>query len=139
MIFRFGFVSNAMSLWDASPAKTLTFARYSKLSKTERKEALLTVTKANLRNTMRTLHYIIGHGIPLYRFSSSIVPLATHPDVMWDFVTPFQKEFREIGELVKTHQLRTSFHPNQFTLFTSPKESVTKNAVTDMAYRHGHC
>ncbi|WP_339203368.1 UV DNA damage repair endonuclease UvsE [Bacillus sp. FSL K6-1366] len=136
MIFRFGFVSNAMSLWDASPAKTLTFARYSKLSKTERKEALLTVTKANLRNTMRTLHYIIGHGIPLYRFSSSIVPLATHPDVMWDFVTPFQKEFREIGELVKTHQLRTSFHPNQFTLFTSPKESVTKNAVTDMAYHY---
>ncbi|MCD2506125.1 UV DNA damage repair endonuclease UvsE, partial [Staphylococcus aureus] len=65
-----------------------------------------------------------------------IVPLATHPDVMWDFVTPFQKEFREIGELVKTHQLRTSFHPNQFTLFTSPKESVTKNAVTDMAYHY---
>ncbi|MCY8797504.1 UV DNA damage repair endonuclease UvsE [Bacillus inaquosorum] len=136
MIFRFGFVSNAMSLWDASPAKTLTFARYSKLAKDERKEALLTVTKANLRNTMRTLHYIIGHGIPLYRFSSSIVPLATHPDVMWDFVTPFQKEFREIGELVKTHHLRTSFHPNQFTLFTSPKESVTKNAVTDMAYHY---
>ncbi|MEG7355461.1 UV DNA damage repair endonuclease UvsE [Bacillus inaquosorum] len=136
MIFRFGFVSNAMSLWDASPAKTLTFARYSKLAKDERQEALLSVTKANLQNTLRTLHYIIGHSIPLYRFSSSIVPLATHPDVMWDFVTPFQKEFREIGELVKTHHLRTSFHPNQFTLFTSPKENVTKNAVTDMAYHY---
>ncbi|MCY9089901.1 UV DNA damage repair endonuclease UvsE [Bacillus mojavensis] len=136
MIFRFGFVSNAMSLWDASPAKTLTFARYSKLPEDERKEALLAATKANLRNTMRTLHYIIGHDIPLYRFSSSIVPLATHPDVMWDFVTPFRKEFREIGELVKKYNLRTSFHPNQFTLFTSPKESITTNAVTDMAYHY---
>ncbi len=37
---------------------------------------------------------------------------------------------------MKTHQLRTSFHPNQFTLFTSPKESVTNNAVTDMAYHY---
>ncbi|MCY8972428.1 UV DNA damage repair endonuclease UvsE [Bacillus atrophaeus] len=136
MIFRFGYVSNAMSLWDASPAKTLTFTRYAALSKIERKEALLYTTKANLNNTLRTIYYTIGHDIPLYRFSSSIVPLATHPDVMWDFVTPFQKEFREIGELVKKHNLRTSFHPNQFTLFTSPKETITKNAVTDMAYHY---
>lgn len=134
MLFRFGFVSNAMSLWDASPAKTLTYARYSTLPAQERKEALLSVTKANITNTLRTIHYAIGHGIPLYRFSSSIVPLATHPDVMWDFVTPFQQEFWEIGELVKKHQLRTSFHPNQFTLFTSPKKAITANAVRDMAY-----
>lgn len=88
MLFRFGFVSNATCLWDASPAKTLTYARYTTLSASERKEALLSVTKANLTNTLRTIHYVIGHGIPLYRFSSSIVPLATHPDVLWDFVTP---------------------------------------------------
>ncbi|MBT2573048.1 UV DNA damage repair endonuclease UvsE [Bacillus sp. ISL-51] len=136
MLFRFGFVSNAMSLWDASPAKTLTYARYTKLPAQERKEALLSVTKANITNTLRTIHYVIGHGIPLYRFSSSIVPLATHPDVLWDFVTPFQQEFREIGELVKKHQLRTSFHPNQFTLFTSPKKAITANAVRDMAYHY---
>ncbi|AKL78179.1 MULTISPECIES: UV DNA damage repair endonuclease UvsE [Bacillus] len=136
MLFRFGFVANAMCLWDASPAKTLTYARYTKLSRSERKDALLSVTKANLTNTLRTIHYVISHGIPLYRFSSSIVPLATHPDVLWDFVTPFRQEFREIGGLVRKYDLRTSFHPNQFTLFTSPKQEITANAVKDMAYHY---
>lgn len=127
MIFRFGFVSNAMSLWDASPAKTLTFARYSKLPEDERKGALLAVTKANLLNTMRTLHYIIGHDIPLYRFSSSIVPLATHPDVMWDFVTPFRKEFREIGELVKN-----TICAQAFILTSLPCLLALKNPLQQM-------
>lgn len=29
-----------------------------------------------------------------------------------------------------------SFHPNQFTLFTSPKPSITENAVIDMTYHY---
>ncbi|MFI8720554.1 UV DNA damage repair endonuclease UvsE [Bacillus altitudinis] len=136
MHYRFGYVSNAVTLWEASPAKSLTFARYSKLSKEERTEALLRTTKANLVNTLRTLYFAIAHDIPLYRFSSSIVPLATHPEVRWDFVTPFRKEFIEIGQLVKRHGLRVSFHPNQFTLFTSPKPSITENAVIDMTYHY---
>ena len=41
------------------PAKTLTYARYTKLSRSERKDALLSVTKANLTNTLRTLHYVV--------------------------------------------------------------------------------
>ncbi|MFS0654049.1 UV DNA damage repair endonuclease UvsE [Bacillus sp. 179-C3.3 HS] len=136
MRYRFGFVSNAVTLWEASPAKTLTFARYSKLSTEDRTEALLRTTKANLVNTLRTLYFVIAHDIPLYRLSSSIVPLATHPEVRWDFVTPFRKEFHDIGELVKRHNLRVSFHPNQFTLFTSPKPAITENAVIDMTYHY---
>lgn len=64
------------------------------------------------------------------------MPLATHPDVCWDFVTPFRSQWQEIGLLVKKNQLRVSFHPNQFTLFTSPKAGITKNAVVDMAYHY---
>ena len=82
------------------------------------------------------LHYNIGHQIELYRFSSALVPLATHPEVRWDFLTPFRDQWRELGNLVKQHRLRVSFHPNQFTLFTSPREEVTKNAVIDMEYHY---
>ncbi|MFT8321722.1 MAG: UV DNA damage repair endonuclease UvsE [Bacillus sp. (in: firmicutes)] len=136
MLYRFGFVSHALSLWDASPAKTLTYARYKDMQPAERLEKLIEITAANLNHTLRTLHYNIGHHIELYRMSSSIVPLATHPDVMWDFVSPFQETFAEIGALVKKHKLRVSFHPNQFTLFTSPREEVTKSAVIDMEYHY---
>ena len=133
---RFGYVSHAISLWDASPAKALTFTRYQQLGAAERTEKLLEVTKLNLQHTLRMLYYNLAHEIELYRFSSSIVPLATHPEVRWDFTTPFLKEWREIGDLVRRNHLRVSFHPNQFTLFTSPKKTITENAVVDMSYHY---
>ncbi|PKG22588.1 UV DNA damage repair endonuclease UvsE [Niallia nealsonii] len=136
MIYRFGFVSHATNLWDASPAKTLTFSRYKEMTKEARLQKLYDITEANLNHTLRTIHYNIGHEIDLYRMSSSIVPLATHPEVMWDFTSPFKGKFLEIGELVKKHHLRVSFHPNQFTLFTSSKDEVTKNAVIDMEFHY---
>ncbi|MBV7505155.1 UV DNA damage repair endonuclease UvsE [Bacillus sp. sid0103] len=136
MKIRFGYVSHAISLWDASPAKTLTFTRYQGLSPAEREEKLLKVTKQNLNHTLRMLYYNIAHELELYRLSSSIVPLATHPEVNWDFVTPFRSEWLEIGKLVKRKNLRVSFHPNQFTLFTSPQTKITENAVVDMRYHY---
>lgn len=136
MKIRFGYVANALGLWDASPSKTLTFARYSVLPKEERIEKLHSITAQNLQHTKRILHYNIAHEIKLYRFSSSLVPLATHPEVMWDFLTPFKNEWAEIGQLIKDFNLMVSFHPNQFTLFTSSKEEVTNNAVKDMEYHY---
>ncbi|RDI41989.1 UV DNA damage repair endonuclease UvsE [Falsibacillus pallidus] len=136
MQIRFGFVANALGLWNASPSKTLTFARYQKLTKLEREEKLLEVTAQNLANTKRILYYNAAHEVSLYRLSSSLVPLATHPEVMWDFVSPFQKEWKKLGDLIKKFNLRVSFHPNQFTLFTSPREEVTENAVKDMDYHY---
>ncbi|WP_338778909.1 UV DNA damage repair endonuclease UvsE [Metabacillus sp. FJAT-52054] len=136
MKIRFGYVANALSLWDCSPSKTMTFARYQKLEESERKEALCRVTKQNLEHTLRIIHYNIAHEIHLYRFSSSLVPLATHPEVSWDFVAPFKDQFKKIGELVKKHKMRTSFHPSQYTLFTSDRPSITENSVRDMEYHY---
>ncbi|CAM3835457.1 UV DNA damage repair endonuclease UvsE [Mesobacillus zeae] len=136
MIIKMGYVSHSISLWDASPARTLTFTRYNQLSDVERAEKLLEVTRKNLESTIRMVHYNIAHNIPLYRMSSSLVPLATHPEVRWDFVAPFREEWRKLGDLVKAGDLRTSFHPSQFTLFTSPHEDVTDNAVIDMEYHY---
>ncbi|WP_345241882.1 UV DNA damage repair endonuclease UvsE [Pontibacillus salipaludis] len=136
MRIRFGFVSHTLSLWEAVPAKTLTFKRYSAMTKEEREEKLLEVTAKNLYHTKRALWFSRAAEIPLYRFSSSIVPLATHPEVAWDFVTPFKKDWKEIGDLVRAGGQRISFHPNQFTVFTSDKPHITENAVTDMVYHH---
>ena len=134
MKIRFGYVANAIDLWDASPSKTLTFARYSTLPKDERIEKLHYITGQNLQHTKRILYYNIAHEIELYRLSSSLVPLATHPEVMWDFYTPFKNEWHELGDIIEKFKLRVSFHPNQFTLFTSSKKEITLNAVKDMEY-----
>lgn len=136
MKIRFGYVANSLGLWDASPSKSLTFTRYAALPKHERLEKLKSVTAQNLLHTKRILHYNIAHEIELYRLSSSLVPLATHPEVMWDFLTPFKKEWEELAQLIKQFQMRVSFHPNQFTLFTSPRDEVTVNAIIDMEFHY---
>lgn len=136
MILRFGYVSTALSLWESSPSRTLTFTRWKELDEHTRKEKLHKATKENLNNTLRALYFNIASGIKLYRMSSSLVPLATHPEVDWDYYSPFKQEFREIGDLVKKFSLRVSFHPNQFTLFTSPRDQVTENAIIDMKYHY---
>lgn len=136
MKIRFGYVSTAITLWDASPSKTLTFTRYQQLTDKERKSKLLELTELNLAHTLRMFYFNLAHEIELYRLSSSIVPLATHPEVFWDFVTPFKKQWKEIGALIKKNHLRVSFHPNQFTLFTSPQDKITNNAVIDMEYHY---
>ncbi|KWU67211.1 UV damage endonuclease UvdE [Bacillus mycoides] len=136
MIIRFGYVSHATALWDCSPAKTMTFTSWKKLKKQEREDKLYNVTLQNLEHTIRILHYNIAHEIPLYRLSSSIVPLATHPEVEFDYIQIFATLWRKIGALIQEHNLRVSFHPNQFTLFTSDKPHITTNAITDMTYHY---
>lgn len=136
MDIQFGYVSTALDLWESSPSRTITYTRWSRLSLREQKEKLLEITKQNIESTKRILHYNIAKEIKIYRFSSSIVPLATHPDVKWDYLTPFKKEWAELGRLVKDHHLRVSFHPNAFTLFTSPNQDVTDKAVWDMHYHY---
>src|SRR5690554_6618361 len=93
MKIRFGYVAHALGLWDASPSKTLTFKRYSNLPKEERLDKLKAVTAENLRHAKRMQHYNIAHEIKIYRFSSAMVPLATHPEVAWDFLSPFKTEW----------------------------------------------
>ncbi|WP_374055250.1 UV DNA damage repair endonuclease UvsE [Rossellomorea sp. FM04394] len=136
MKVRLGFVANSLSLWDASPAKTMTYKRYSELPKEERMDRLKEVTKLNLEHTKRILYLCAAHEIEVYRLSSSLVPLATHPEVEWDFHSPFKNEWTELGGLIKKFGIRASFHPNQFTLFTSPRQHVTDNAVKDMVYHY---
>lgn len=136
MKIRLGYVSTAITLFEASPSKTMTFKTYSQLPKDDRNEKLKTVTAQNIANTMRILYYNAAHEIELYRMSSSIVPLATHPEVLWDFVSPFRNEWKELGDFIKQKNMRVSFHPNQFTLFTSPRTEVTANAVKDMGFHY---
>ncbi|MBM7690644.1 UV DNA damage endonuclease [Peribacillus deserti] len=136
MKIRFGYVSTALNLWEASPSRTVTFKRYGQLGKEEGDRRLLEITRENIRNTLRIIHYNIAHEIEVYRFSSSLVPLATHPEIMWDFISPFKDEWKQLGSIIKDHNLRVSFHPSQYTLFTGVREELTVNSVKDMVYHY---
>ena len=135
MRVRFGYVAIALNLAEGSPNKTVTVKNLEKVAPQERINRLRRLTHQNLTNTLRILRYNSAHNIHLYRFTSKIVPLATHPIAAgWSYHDEFAAEWREIGSYIKSHNLRVSAHPDHYTLLNSPKAEVLTAALQDLDY-----
>lgn len=137
MIVRFGFVAMSMEVQNASPSKTMTVTQFEKIS--DRKAAirkLIRISQENLRNTKRILYHAVANDIKFYRFSSRIIPLVGHPYVKGiDLIKPLHPLLSEIGDYVRSHQLRVGFHPDHFTVLNSPRKEVILSSIQDLT-RH---
>ncbi|MEC0240721.1 UV DNA damage repair endonuclease UvsE [Paenibacillus dokdonensis] len=136
MIVRFGYVAMSMLIKDSSPSKTMTMASFSKLSDREAAvRKLERIAEGNLHNTLRLLKHNNGNDIQLYRFSSKLIPLATHDDLKdWDPFVALKEAFAEVGRYVRDHQMRVSFHPDHFTVLSTPRREVLQNSIRDLRY-----
>lgn len=112
--------------------KTLRLATY--VSKGD--EYLKELIVNNLLYLKDCLEWNVLHGIRFFRVSSDIVPLATHPEMIY----PWWKDEEikilcdEIKSISTRHEMRLSMHPGQYTLLNSPKEDVVKRSVEDLTY-----
>ncbi|MDO3412002.1 UV DNA damage repair endonuclease UvsE [Saccharibacillus sp. CPCC 101409] len=136
MIVRFGYVAMSLEIPDSSPSKTMTMARFAKLpDREEGLRALERIASVNLHNTLRLLRHNVAEGIQMYRFSSKLIPLATHADLQgWDPFAALAEPFAEIGEYVRKHNLRVSFHPDHYTVLSTPRPEVLVSSVRDLRY-----
>ncbi len=136
MIFRLGYVAMTMSLEDCSPSGTLTYKAFSNLSEGDsRINRLRRITKKNLQNTLRILRYNKALKIPVYRLTSKLVPLATHPDLSnWDYIFDFAGQLEEVGRFIIDNNFRVSAHPDHFTLLNSPSDTVFMDSLRDLDY-----
>ncbi|TYQ15175.1 UNVERIFIED_CONTAM: UV-damage endonuclease [Acetivibrio alkalicellulosi] len=136
MKIRLGYVAMTLNLEDCSPSKTVTVKALTSLPDDKtRINKLRRITKANLTNTLRILRYNKAYNISVYRFTSKLVPLATHPIVSnWDYIGDFADDFKQIGDYVKENQFRVSAHPDHFTLINSPSKEVMENSIKDLDY-----
>ncbi len=140
MRIRFGYVAMSVLLKNASPSRTVTVRSFNTLEEKNPGSGLYKVRKAaeeNLENSLRLLKHNVGNSIVVYRFSSKLIPLATHPLLAgWDYVAELLPRFKAIGEYIKDHGLRVSFHPDHFTLINSPREEVWQASLADLDH---HC
>lgn len=134
MIVRFGFVAMSMEVQNASPSKTMTVTQFEKIL--DRKAAvrkLIRIAEENLRNTKRILYHAVANNIRFYRFSSRMIPLAGHDHVKGiNFIKPLQPLLKEIGDYVRCHQMRVGFHPDHFTVLSSPRKEVILHSIQDL-------
>ena len=136
MLVRLGYVAMTMNLKDCSPSGTVTVKTLTGITDDEsRLYKLRKVTAANLHNTLRILRYNKAYNINVYRFTSKLVPLATHPMVShWDYAGEFKEELQSLGDFVKENNFRVSAHPDHYTLLNSPSKEVLEASVRDLDY-----
>lgn len=139
MVFRLGYVAMTLNLEDCSPSGTVTALNLNKLAdENARRYKLRQITRKNLQNQLRILKYNKALEISVYRLTSKLVPLATHPlTAEWDYSNEFRQEFEEIGSFIRENNFRISAHPDHFTLLNSHNPSVHEASIKDLEYHIG--
>jgi UV DNA damage endonuclease len=124
----------SMLVKNASPSKTMTATSFISLSDREAAvRKLERIAEENLANTMRLLRHNRAYEVHLYRFSSKLIPLVSHELLAeWNPFPLLEPAFRDIGDYVKEHDMRVSFHPDHFTVLSTPKEDVLSSSYDDL-------
>ncbi len=97
-------------------------------------EALLDIVRGNLQTLSRMLSYVESARLDLFRISSDVIPLASHPALSFEWRKVYEKELAAIGEQIRRSGIRVSMHPGQYTVLNSPSDEVAERAVMDLAY-----
>jgi len=134
MIIRFGYVAMSVHIKNASPSKTMTATSFQKLADKEAAiHKLERIAAENLQNTLRLLKHNKAEQIHIYRLSSKLIPLYTHELLNdWNPLDELEPDFRAIGDYAKINGMRLSFHPDHFTVISTPREDVLASSHKDL-------
>ncbi|MCL6457265.1 MAG: UV DNA damage repair endonuclease UvsE [Gorillibacterium sp.] len=137
MIVRFGYVAMSVNVANASPSKTMTATSFCQIG--DRDAALRKlgrIAEENLHNTLRLLRHNQAYDIHVFRFSSRLIPLVTHQVTEgWEPFSFLADHFREVGDYVRLHGMRTSLHPDHFTVMTTPRAEVLRISIADLEHQ----
>ncbi|OCL25839.1 UV damage endonuclease UvsE [Orenia metallireducens] len=135
MKMELGYACINLNLKDCTPNRRTTVGHLKKLSLEGQEIKLNTLLKENLENTLRILKFNKAHNIKFYRFSSNVVPLATHEvSNGWDYLDKFKEKFLEIGNYAKENDIRVSMHASQYTILNSNRKDVVKRSIEELEY-----
>ncbi len=100
------------------------------------RELISEIIEHNLCVLLNVLKYNVKNNIKMFRISSDIIPLASHPVNDFNWEEEFNEKLFEIGKYIKENDLRVSMHPGQYTVLNSPNNDVVSRAILDLEY---HC
>jgi UV DNA damage endonuclease len=90
------------------------------------------------RNNLKALHVILEwnkeHNIQIFRLTSQLIPLGSHPINSGIWKSALAEEFYTIGKYVKENNMKLSMHPGQYTVINALNEQYYINAVRDLQY-----
>ena len=95
-------------------------------------------SEPHLRHSLEMLHGVLDycdkHDLRMYRFSASIAPYATHPDMpqFHDQVDECRAELAAFGARARELGVRLSTHPSQYIVLNSENPVTMAGAIRDV-------
>lgn len=87
----------------------------------------------NVRNLFMSLPMIHAAGIRHFRISSSLLPLADQvPPSIWN-CDDVKHHLARAGAFIKSHDMRVTTHPGQFTVLSSDSDRVVENSIRELS------
>ena len=113
------------------------------IGKMKRPDALAKLSRLCMENAdalLAALHFCSDNGIGCFRVNSQILPIKTHPTCGYEIddlpeCDEIVRRFKECGQFIKKHKLRTCFHPDQFVVMNSPRPDVVEKSVQELEYQ----
>ncbi len=134
MKIRLGYACLTKTLDKVTSSSSLSYTNYNKIE--NREEKLHLTILSNLNDLEKIIDYNIANHIHFYRLSSKLIPLATHKDVHFDYIHPYQSYYERIGRKISENHMRVDFHPDQFCVLNSVKKEVVENSFRILEYHY---
>jgi len=111
-----------------------------RLSRPERLARISGLCLSNAEALLASLRFCAAHGIGAFRINSRILPVKTHPEAGYEVgELPRSREiisrFRDCGTFASEHDLRLSFHPDQFVVLNSPNRKTLSHSLAELNYQ----
>ncbi len=118
-----------------------TTAKYlEKFPREVQKQRLAELCMINAQSLIKSLQFCKDNQIGSFRINSQILPLKTHPTVGYDVEElpdgeQIVQAYKNCGDFSRKHDIRTTFHPDQFVILSSPRPEVVEKSIADLAYQ----
>ncbi|MFT5527151.1 MAG: UV DNA damage endonuclease [Pirellulaceae bacterium] len=120
--------------------RNTTVTAIGKMDRTAALAKLSGLCMTNAEALQAALQFCADNGIGCFRINSQVLPIKTHGECGYDVSDlpdgdEIVQRFKACGEFARDHDIRTSFHPDQFVVMNSPRPDVVERSIAELEYQ----
>ena len=120
--------------------RTTTAKRLLSLQRDRQLQKLSEICFHNASKLFLALETVNRLDIGAFRIMSPLFPRMTHPDVSYSLEDlpegkKIMQKMEETRIFARQHDIRLSFHPDQFVVLSSPHSQVVENSIRELEYQ----
>jgi len=97
-------------------------------------QRLIETVTNNINCLAAMLTFNVEHDLLFFRVTSDLVPFASHRVCQFDWHTYFKDQLTAIGSFIKSHNIRISMHPGQYTVLNSQDNEIFARSIKELEY-----